>query len=151
MIKNVDDKVNGPVLRLWNQDSSIREFAKEMALLQREANTMDQPKFQLILNQTIDSYRYIQRLLKSPHIRGMTDQEYKNELFGELDPLDFWPKLRQIDHAPTRAKHYVDRYNDTDDDWKGQFRQLAMLYGFFRNGYFVREVQILERLRRKQQ
>tara|TARA_R100000687_G_scaffold49996_1_gene39868 strand:- start:255 stop:1379 length:1125 start_codon:yes stop_codon:yes gene_type:complete len=150
-IQNVDRKVNGPVLRLWNGESSIREFAKDITLLQREANTMDQPKFQLILNQTIDSYRYVQRLLKSPHLRGMTEQEYKYELYGELDPLDFWPKLRAIDHAPTRAKHYVDRYNDTDDDWKSQFRQLAMLYGFFRNGYFVKEVQILEKLRRKQQ
>jgi len=148
---NVDDKVYGPAQKLWAKEYSIREYSIEMRKLARDASNMDRPKFAQIETQTIKAYRYVDLLLKRKPPKGLTQEEYREELYSELDPMVVWSDIMEIDHAPDRARYYMERYDDVDDFWKPHFEKLARYNGIFNDGFFYKEWQKLKRLRRKQQ
>jgi hypothetical protein len=148
---NVDDKVYGPAQKLWAKEYSIREYSIEMRKLARDASNMDRPKFAQIETQTIKAYRYVDLLLKRKPPKGLTQEEYREELYSELDPMVVWSDIMEIDHAPDRARYYMERYDDVDDFWKPHFEKLARYNGIFNDGFFYKEWQKLKKLRRKQQ
>ena len=139
----IDSKLDKPILKLQQDIISIPQFKKEVTKLIQETEPSDQFKMVMRMNQEVKAKALLNTFLKNPHYKTDTYAEYKQDLYGELQPMVYWKVLRSINNPKIRAENYLAEYEQVDDKWKQRFKDLAVAYGFFNNGFFSREVQKL--------